>query len=171
MTVRERYNPASRQAEALANLGRSYLRDAVMPADDAAQLRRAVEALELGVEVLIRVIETADERVRTGVMSRLAGVLADAFTIGNRHYDTKDLRLVRRLAAKAMRDSKAERRKRLKSFIDENYRKLAVSDKCALEIQERARKALACKPKDTWPSIRVLRRAIGAVLKQREIDE
>jgi hypothetical protein len=169
--MRRRYNPARQQAAALAHLGRSYLRDTAMPADDAAELRRAVEAVELGAEALIRAIETADECAVAGVMSRLAGVLADAFIIGNRHYDAKDLRLMRRLATKIMRDRRVEKRQRLELHLDKTYLKLVKSDKFVADIRDDVRGALVCKPDDTWPSVSVLRRAIGAVLKQREIDK
>jgi hypothetical protein len=56
-----KYNPARQQAKALANLGRSYRRDAIVPEAEMESLRRAVEALELGVEVLIQAIETVPD--------------------------------------------------------------------------------------------------------------
>jgi hypothetical protein len=167
--TRRKYNPARQKGKALANLARSYLRDAVVSEAEMEPLRRAKEALELGVEVLIRAIETGpDERARAGAMHRLAGVMADAFTIGNWHYDDKTLkdRVQPSLRAKRMRESKDEKSKMpqlVQDIINHKWKfKLAKGEPCAKKVAKALGYDVTHQPGYSLSSIR---RAIETVLE------
>ena len=153
----KKYNPARRQAEALASLAQSYLRDRIASDADFVPLRLAAEVLPLDVEVLIRVMEVLPDDIRAGAMNRLANAMVNAAIIGSWHVDAEPEKARKRLAMSTVRRAKDERYERLKAMIREN----GWGRGSAAAIHDRVHKAFGRV--DGYPGLSTLKRALKDV--------